>query len=96
MKELQDVSICVIGLGYVGLPLAALFSQKYKTIGYDINETRVLELKDGFDNTQEVSIDELKKAESLEFTSSKDEIRGYDVYIVTVPTPIDLNRQPDL
>ncbi|MEE3026287.1 MAG: nucleotide sugar dehydrogenase [Pseudomonadota bacterium] len=96
MKELKDVSICVIGLGYVGLPLAALFSQKYKTIGYDINETRVLQLKSGFDNTQEVSADDLKKAESLKFTSSKDEIRGYDVYVVTVPTPIDLNRQPDL
>ncbi|MBT3136478.1 nucleotide sugar dehydrogenase [Alteromonas sp. ALT199] len=96
MKELKDVSICVIGLGYVGLPLAALFSQKYKTIGYDINETRVSELKNGLDSTQEVSTDELKKAESLAFTSNKDEIRGYDVYVVTVPTPIDINRQPDL
>ncbi|MBR9897454.1 MAG: nucleotide sugar dehydrogenase [Gammaproteobacteria bacterium] len=96
MKELKDVSICVIGLGYVGLPLAALFSQKYKTIGYDINETRVSELKNGVDSTQEVSTDELKKAESLAFTSNKDEIRGYDVYVVTVPTPIDINRQPDL
>jgi UDP-N-acetyl-D-galactosamine dehydrogenase len=96
MKELNSVSICVIGLGYVGLPLATLFSQQYRTIGYDINKKRVLELQNGFDNTQEVSEQELKNATALKFTSSKSDIRDFDVYIVTVPTPIDANRQPDL
>lgn len=93
-----DKKIAVIGLGYVGLPLARLFSTKYKTIGFDVNTERVNALIKGHDDTMEVSDDLLKKAllDGLLFTSKVEDIQGCDFYIVTVPTPVDENNNPDL
>lgn len=94
--KLENSTIAVLGLGYVGLPLAVEFSKKYKTIGFDIKTSRVSMLKDGIDDTLEVSSEELKAAKGLIFSYSEEEIKAANVYIVTVPTPIDDHRQPDL
>jgi UDP-N-acetyl-D-glucosamine/UDP-N-acetyl-D-galactosamine dehydrogenase len=92
-----ETKICVIGLGYVGLPLAVAFSEKFKVIGYDTNHDRVSELKSGVDKTDEVSPDVLKKpGQNLVFVTNKDAIKGCNIYIVTVPTPIDENNLPNL
>ena len=91
----DSTKITVIGLGYVGLPLALAFSQKYKVVGFDINTSRVSELKDGQDSTNESQKNELLSSKIL-FTSSAEEILDSNFYIVTVPTPIDLNNKPDL
>lgn len=90
--------IAIIGLGYVGLPLARLFSTKYKTIGFDVNIERINALMQGHDDTFEVSDNLLKKAlaDGLLFTSRVEDIQGSDFYIVTVPTPVDENNNPDL
>ena len=92
-------SISLIGLGYVGLPLARLFSTKYKVIGFDLNERRVVELKGGVDTTKEVDPQLLKEAiecHGLSFTADYDDIRDCNVYIIAVPTPVDENNRPDL
>ncbi len=98
-----DIKIGVIGLGYVGLPLALEFGKQYKTIGYDINKTRVEELSRGEDHTLEADPDELKQVMSsnetrtgLHFTSDLKDIKDSNVYIVTVPTPIDHFKKPNL
>ena len=98
MKNLNDIKIAVIGLGYVGLPLARLFSTKYKTIGYDLNKARVKRLSEGFDDTMEVDNTLLASALANGFvcTDNLEEIRSCDVYIVAVPTPVDVNNRPDL
>ncbi|SMC09977.1 Vi polysaccharide biosynthesis UDP-N-acetylglucosamine C-6 dehydrogenase TviB [Nitratiruptor tergarcus] len=88
--------ICVLGLGYVGLPLAVEFGKKYKTIGFDINAKRIEELQNGIDRTLEVNKEELEEAKNLSFTSSIDEIKDANIYIITVPTPIDEHKNPDL
>jgi UDP-N-acetyl-D-galactosamine dehydrogenase len=88
--------IAVIGLGYVGLPLAAAFGEKREVVGFDINPKRIAELKDGIDYTREVSRNELVAASKLSFTDSLDGIADCQVYIVTVPTPIDEYKSPDL
>lgn len=104
--------ICLIGLGYVGLPLARLFATKFKVVGYDINKPRVLELKNGVDSTLEVESDLLKQVIvdynlsstefdnnpnfGLYFSSELDEIKDCNVFIITVPTPVDKNNRPDL
>ena len=88
--------IAIIGLGYVGLPLAVEFGRKYKTVGFDIDQTRIAELESGTDRTLEVSDEELGSAESLSFTASIDTLSNTDVFIVTVPTPINKHKQPDL
>lgn len=90
--------IAIIGLGYVGLPLAELFSKKYPTIGFDINQRRIDELNKGHDSTSEISNDMLRNAleNGLKFTLSVEEIRDCNFYIVTVPTPVDSNNRPDL
>ncbi len=88
--------LAIIGLGYVGLPLAVEFGKRYDTIGFDINATRIEELKQGIDRTLEVSPKELKEAKNLSFTTSIEDIRGANIYIVTVPTPIDEHKNPDL
>ena len=91
--------ICVIGLGYVGLPLARLFSTKYSVIGFDMNQHRVDELNDGHDATLEVSDELLQDAlriNNFRCTTSLDEIRDCNIYIVAVPTPVDDNNRPDL
>ena len=92
------MKISIIGLGYVGLPLAVEFSKKYKVIGFDINNNRIEELKKGIDKTLEVEEKELKEAikNGLEFTSNLEDIKKANVYIVTVPTPIDKHKNPDL
>lgn len=96
MLNLQEVKLAVIGLGYVGLPLAVEFGKHYNTLGFDINQSRIIELKRGEDHTLEVSSYELKNATKLIYSNNLDELRNANVFIVTVPTPIDENRQPDL
>ncbi len=88
--------IAIIGLGYVGLPLAVEFGKQYGTVGFDINEARIAELRAGRDSTLEVEPELLAEATRLEFTSALDGIAGCNVFIVTVPTPIDSARRPDL
>jgi len=88
--------IALIGLGYVGLPLAVEFGKKFETIGFDINDARVQELKEGKDSTLEVETDELQQATLLSYTTSSDDIQDCNIYIVTVPTPIDKHKRPDL
>ncbi|MDC5822045.1 Vi polysaccharide biosynthesis UDP-N-acetylglucosamine C-6 dehydrogenase TviB [Vibrio europaeus] len=91
-----DIKIGVIGLGYVGLPLAVEFGQKFPTLGYDINSNRLAELRQGNDSTLEVSSEELSRARLLTYSSSTEELAKCNVFIVTVPTPINKNNQPDL
>lgn len=88
--------ICIIGQGYVGLPLAVEFGKKYPTIGFDIKETRIAELQAGTDSTLECSKEELASAEQLSFTTHLEDIARANVYIVTVPTPIDKYNTPNL
>jgi len=103
----KEYKIAVIGLGYVGLPLAALFAQKYPVVGYDINQKRIDELKQGIDTTLEVSEEDLNgvlntsdnigdKAVGLYFTTSETDLKAANYYIITVPTPVDKNNSPDL
>ena len=96
IKKLSDVKLCIIGLGYVGLPLAVEFGKKFHTIGYDISFERVKELNNGFDRTLEVTSEQLKESSNLSFTSDPKKIKAANIFIITVPTPIDLNRKPDL
>jgi len=96
MNEWGADKIALIGLGYVGLPLAVEFGKKIKTIGFDINRLRVEELKSGKDSTLEVEPEELKQATMLSYTTQWEDIRDCNIYIVTVPTPIDKHKSPDL
>lgn len=95
---MEQIKICVIGLGYVGLPLARLFSTKYETIGFDMNKKRVDALNNGHDSTLEVSDELLQSAISNGFkcTTDIEEIRKCNFYVVAVPTPVDTNNRPDL
>ena len=95
---MQEVKIAVIGLGYVGLPLARLFSTKYKTVGFDMSQTRVDALMTGHDATLEVSDDLLQAAidKGFKCTTDIEEIRDCNFYVVAVPTPVDKNHNPDL
>lgn len=95
-RESIDKKIAIIGLGYVGLPLAVEFSKKFSVLGFDINKARVSELQAGIDTTLEVSEAELADAKQLQYSSSVEELQSCNVYIVTVPTPIDKYKQPDL
>ena len=92
----MDHRIAVIGLGYVGLPLAVEFGKKYHTVGFDINEKRIAELKSFTDRTLEVSGEELRAAALLKCSTSIEDLRTCTIYIVTVPTPIDGYNRPDL
>lgn len=100
MKAYQNIDrkICVIGLGYVGLPLARLFSTKYPTVGYDVNPDRVAELMAGHDSTCEVSDEQLRNAIDNGFrcTSDMEDIKDFNFYVVAVPTPVDENNRPNL
>lgn len=96
MRKLADTKIAVIGLGYVGLPLAVEFGMKLPVLGFDINESRIRELQDGIDSTLEVSKDELSQVKQLTYSSRVEDLNAYNVYIVTVPTPIDKAKKPDL
>ena len=95
---MKDIRIAVIGLGYVGLPLARLFSTKFKTIGFDVNEARVKELMQGHDATLEVDDALLQQAlkEGFKCTTRLEDIKDSNFYVVTVPTPVDKNNNPDL
>ncbi|VAW68311.1 UDP-N-acetyl-D-glucosamine 6-dehydrogenase [hydrothermal vent metagenome] len=96
MFELATSRIAIIGLGYVGLPLAVEFGKKFTCLGFDINSNRVNELKSGKDSTLEVEPELLKEADKLSFSDQTDDIKECNVFIVTVPTPIDQHRRPDL
>ena len=96
MQDLNNTKIAIIGLGYVGLPLAVEFGKHYKTVGFDINAHRINELNQGIDNTLEVETQELKSSSLLSFSSDLESLKKCNVYIVTVPTPIDEHKQPDL
>lgn len=96
MDLISKPKVAIIGLGYVGLPLAVEFGKKFQTIGFDINEGRVKELNQGIDRTLEVTSEELTQATHLSCTTLPSDITACDFYIVTVPTPIDKHKQPDL
>ena len=95
MKKFSDIKIAVIGLGYVGLPLAIEFSKKFPVVGFDVNYNRISELRDGIDNTLEIVNRELD-ASTIKYSSLVKDLEECNVYIVTVPTPIDAYNQPDL
>jgi len=96
MIGLQDVKLAVIGLGYVGLPLAVEFGKRREVIGFDINQPRIDALKAGHDATLEVSDGELKQASKLFYSAALEDLRDCNVFVVTVPTPIDEHKRPDL
>ena len=92
----NTTKISIVGLGYVGLPLFISLSKKFKTIGYDINETKIKDLQNGFDETKEVNLKKNNIFKKLNFTTSLLDIKDSDFFIITVPTPIDKNNKPDL
>ncbi|WP_036828239.1 nucleotide sugar dehydrogenase, partial [Photobacterium sanctipauli] len=92
----ENAKVGIVGLGYVGLPLAVEFGKKFATIGFDIDTKRVKELISGTDSTLECTDEELAEASCLKYSSSLEELKNCNVYIVTVPTPIDEHKQPDL
>lgn len=94
--EISQKRIAIIGLGYVGLPLAVEFGKTRSVLGFDIHQGRIQELKSGVDNTLEVSPEDLRSAKHLDYSSNLDDLKGCDVFIVTVPTPIDQANRPDL
>ena len=96
MLSLDKTKLGIVGLGYVGLPLAVEFGIKMPVIGFDINKARIDALKSGVDSTLEVSSDDLKQASNLSYSSNVDDLKLCNVYIVTVPTPIDKFKKPDL
>ena len=96
MLRIQDVKLAVVGLGYVGLPLAVEFGKKRSVIGFDINTRRIDALKSGHDHTLEVEDKELAEAKHLSYSAQRDDLKAANVYIVTVPTPIDEYKNPDL
>lgn len=96
MSESRETKICVVGLGYVGLPLAVEFGKKYPVTGFDVKAERIAELRKGIDKTLEVDSANLKSASKLSFTSNLDDIRACTFFIVSVPTPIDEHKNPDL
>ena len=92
----ENMRIAVIGLGYVGLPLAVAFGRQFRALGFDINAKRVGELRQNHDHTLEVSGDELREAQQLEFTDEPAALKDCNVFLVTVPPPIDEYKRPDL
>jgi len=92
----KNTRIAVIGLGYVGLPLAVEFGKRYLTIGFDVNRPRITALISGHDSTLEVDTAELESAAHLSYTTDVDKLKNCNIYIVTVPTPIDIHKRPDL
>ena len=93
--KITDLRLAIIGLGYVGLPLALEFAKKKVTVGFDINKSRIKELNSGIDKNLEFSKNQLKKSKKLIFTSDKLDLKSINCFIVTVPTPIDQNKKPD-
>lgn len=95
MFDLSTTCIGIIGLGYVGLPLAVEFGKKFPTWGFDINETRIRELLSGTDSTMEVTLEELQQSKQLHYTTQTQDLTHCNVYIITVPTPVDDYKRPD-
>ncbi|MEE1946842.1 nucleotide sugar dehydrogenase [Pedobacter sp. KR3-3] len=93
---MSNYRIAVIGLGYVGLPLAVEFGKKYSTLGFDIDKKRIAELKTGVDKTLEVDHNALSAATKLNYSDDPEELRNYNIFIITVPTPVDKYNKPDL
>ena len=93
---MKNKKIAVIGLGYVGLPLAVEFGKKRTVVGFDINQSRINELKNGIDSTLETTFEELIDATLLSYTSNLDNVKDCEIFIITVPTPIDKHKRPDL
>jgi UDP-N-acetyl-D-galactosamine dehydrogenase len=93
---IKEYKIGIIGLGYVGLPLSIAFAEKYQVVGYDINEERVSELNNGIDKTKEIEAAQFETNIPIQFTTDLNDISACNIYIVTVPTPIDKEKQPDL
>lgn len=96
LPDFATAKVAIIGLGYVGLPLAVEFGKQRPVIGFDINQARISELRGGTDSTLEVSDVELASAKQLSFSADEADLKGCDVYVVTVPTPINGHKQPDL
>jgi len=96
MITLDNARIAVVGLGYVGLPLAVEFGRRFPTLGFDIDTYRIDELKRGIDRSLEVEAEELRRAERLSYTSESADLAHCNIFVVTVPTPIDKNKRPDL
>jgi UDP-N-acetyl-D-glucosamine/UDP-N-acetyl-D-galactosamine dehydrogenase len=96
MFDMSKIKIAIIGLGYVGLPLAVEFGKKFNTLGFDINVNRISELSKGLDSTLECSMAELNEASYLTYSHLCSDLEDYNIYIVTVPTPVDKDKQPDL
>ena len=96
MKNPGNIRIAIIGLGYVGLPLAVEFGKKFETVGFDINESRIKELMSGNDATMEVSREQLTGSKSLSFSADATNIENCNIFIITVPTPIDEHKNPNL
>jgi len=93
---MSNIKLAIIGLGYVGLPLAVEFGKKRPVTGFDINARRINELQAGRDHTLETESQELSEAKFLKFTDKAEDLRACNVFIVTVPTPIDEHKRPDL
>ena len=93
--QLNNIPIAVVGLGYVGLPLAVEFGRKRKVIGFDTNDVRIKELNEGLDRTLETTDKELNDAVYLSYTNNLEDLRDCNIYIITVPTPIDHDKNPD-
>ena len=96
MLKLSEVKVAIIGLGYVGLPLAVEFGKKVPVVGFDIYQKRIDELKSGKDHTLEVSPKELAQATQLTYSTQLEDLKDCNFFIVTVPTPIDEYKRPDL
>ncbi len=96
ISQPENIKIAIIGLGYVGLPLAVEFGKKYSVLGFDINQTRIDELTSGYDRTQEMTSKELKSLHHLSFSTDEEQLKTCNIFIVTVPTPIDKYKKPDL
>jgi UDP-N-acetyl-D-glucosamine/UDP-N-acetyl-D-galactosamine dehydrogenase len=96
ISQPENIKIAIIGLGYVGLPLAVEFGKKYSVLGFDINRTRIDELNNGYDRTQEMTSEELKSLQQLSFSTDEEQLKTCNIFIVTVPTPIDKYKKPDL
>ena len=96
IMELSSIKLAVVGLGYVGLPLAVEFGKKRSVVGFDINSKRVAELKSGHDHTLETEPNELQQAKHLTYTTNPEDLRTCNCFIVAVPTPVDSSNRPDL
>ena len=94
--NLKEVKIAIIGQGYVGLPLAIEFGKIYQTIGFDINIDRIDDLIEGVDDTNEATPEQIRSAKHLSFSANIKDIKDFNIYIVTVPTPVDKFKTPDL